>query len=148
MIAHHQEAPVVAPLLAREDRIHRGLHVVVDSPARHAAKESERAGVRVEYHLLALARIGDQEECTAMAQPHVRELDDLINATELDVLVTEVKLVRFARRKVLGDKGARHRVPAPLERAHLPAHGVHCSRVSFQAQRLVDPLCRTLFPSR
>ena len=100
VVAHHQEAPVVAPLLAREDRIHRGLQVVIDSPARHAAKELERPGMRIEHHLLALARIGDQEKCAAVAQPHVRELDDLIDAAELDVLVAEVKLVRLAGRKV------------------------------------------------
>ena len=97
MIAHHQEAPIVSALLAGEDRIHRGLQVVIDSAARHAAKELERPGMRIEHHLLALARIGHQEKCAAVTQPHVRELDDLIDAAELDVLVAEVKLVRFAR---------------------------------------------------
>ena len=94
MIAHHQEAPVVAPLLAGEDRIHRGLQVVIDSAARHAAKELERPGVRIEHHLLALARISDEEKCAAVAQSQVRELDDLINAAELDVLVARLKLPR------------------------------------------------------
>jgi hypothetical protein len=148
MIAHHQEAPVVAPLLAREDRIHGRLQVVIDSSARHTAKEGERTGVRIEHHLLALARIGDQEKCTAVTQPHVRQLDDLINAAELDVLVAEVKLIRFPRRKVLGDKGPDHRVPAPLECTHLAAHRVHRARIPFQTQRLVDPLRRALLPGR
>jgi hypothetical protein len=40
-------------------------------------------------HLLALARISDQEKWAAVAQPHVRELDDLIDSAELDMLVTE-----------------------------------------------------------
>lgn len=104
--------------------------------------------MRIEHHLLALARISDQEKCAAVAEPHVRELDDLIDAAELDVLVAEVKLVRLARRKVLRDEGASHRHPAPLEGAHLPAHRVHRARISFQAQRLVDPLRRALLPRR
>jgi hypothetical protein len=148
MIAHHQEAPVVTPLLAREDRIHRGLQVVIDSPARYAAKELERPGMRIEHHLLALARIGDEKKCAAVAQSQMRELDHLIDAAELDVLVAEVELVRLARRKGLRDKGARHRHPAPLEGAHLPAHRIHRARITFQAQRLVDPLRRALLPRR
>ena len=147
MIAHHQEAPIVSALLAGEDRIHCGLQVVVDSPARYAAKELEGAGVRIEHHLLALARISDEEKYAAVAQSQVRELDDLIDAAELDVLVAEVELVRLARRKILWDKGAGHRHSAPLEGAHLSAHRVHRARVAFQAQRLVDPLRRALLPS-
>ena len=146
MIAHHQEAPIVAALLAGEDRIHRGLQVVIDSPARHTAKEGERAGMRVEHHLLALARIGHPEKCAAVTEPHVRELDDLIDAAQLDVLVAEVELVRLARRKILWDEGAGHRHSAPLEGAHLSAHRVHRARVALQAQRLVDPLRRALLP--
>jgi hypothetical protein len=43
-----------------------------------------------------------------VAQPQVRKLDDLIDAAKFDVLVTEVKLVRLARRKILRDKGPDH----------------------------------------
>jgi hypothetical protein len=83
-----------------------------------------------------------------VAEAQVRKLDDLIDSAELDVLVAEVKLVRFARRKVLRDKGARHRHPPPLEGAHLPAHRIHRAGVAFQAQRLVHPLRRALLPRR
>ena len=139
MITHHQKASVVAPLLAREDRIHRRLQVVIDSPARHAPEEGERARMRIEHHLLALARIGDQEKCAAMTQPHVRQLDHALDTAELHVLVAEVKLIRLAGRKVLRDKGTSHRMAAPLEQAHLSAHRVHRARVTFHAQRFVDP---------
>jgi hypothetical protein len=76
------------------------------SPTWHATEERERAGMRVEHHLLALARIGDQKKCAAMTQPHMGKLDDLIDAAELYVFVAEVKLICLAGRKVLWDKGA------------------------------------------
>jgi hypothetical protein len=41
--------------------------------------------MRIEDHLLALARIGHEEKCAAVAQPHVRDLHDLIDAAELDI---------------------------------------------------------------
>lgn len=53
MIAHHQEAPVIAPFLGREDRIHRRLQGVISSATGNAAEESEHAAVRIEHHLLA-----------------------------------------------------------------------------------------------
>ena len=54
--AHLKEAPVVVPLLAGEDRVHRRLHVVVDAPTAGPAEEAEGALVRLKDHLLALAR--------------------------------------------------------------------------------------------
>ncbi|WP_217481578.1 hypothetical protein, partial [Burkholderia contaminans] len=34
--------------------VHGGLHVVVDAAPRHAAERGERAGVRIEQHLVTL----------------------------------------------------------------------------------------------
>ena len=51
--AHLQEAPVVGPLLADEDRLHRRLHVVVDAARAGALEEGERPVMGVEHHLLA-----------------------------------------------------------------------------------------------
>src|SRR5690606_9143227 len=58
MIGHDQEAAVEHTLLAGEHARHRRLHIIVDAASRHAAEESERPGMGIEQHLLALTRIG------------------------------------------------------------------------------------------
>jgi hypothetical protein len=57
MPAHLQEAAVELPVLATEDRLDRRLHVVVDAARAGPLEELKGAGMRVEHHLLALARI-------------------------------------------------------------------------------------------
>ena len=148
VIAHRQEAAVVAPLPAGEDRIDGGLEVVVDPAPGHAAQERERPGVRVEHHLLALARIGDQEERAAVTQPQMTDLDHLLDAAEHHMLVAPVELVGLAGCKALWDERRRHRPPRPLERAHVTAHAVDRAAVALQAQRLVHPLRRALLARR
>ena len=56
--AHHGEARVDDATLALLDLVHGGLHVVVDAAARNATECGEAARVRVEQHLVALARVG------------------------------------------------------------------------------------------
>ena len=69
MAAHLQEATIVEAVLADEDRLHRRLHVVVDAAPAGALEEDEGPIVRVEHHLLRLARIGPHEQHTAMTEP-------------------------------------------------------------------------------
>lgn len=71
MRAHLQEAAVVGALAPDEDRLDRGLHVVVDAALAGAAEEGERPVVGVEDHLLALARIGPHEQHARVAEPDV-----------------------------------------------------------------------------
>ena len=66
---HLLEAPVVVPLLAHEHRAHRRLHVVVDAPPADPAEEAEGALVRLEHHLLALAREDLDQLHPAVAEP-------------------------------------------------------------------------------
>ena len=68
------EAAVVVSLLAHEHRAHRRLHVVVDAAPADPAEEAERALVRLEHHLLALARKDLDQLHAAVTQPHVRRL--------------------------------------------------------------------------
>src|SRR4029077_2075484 len=49
--AHLQEAAIVAPVPADEDRLDRGLHVVVDAAPAGALEQGERPIVGVEHHL-------------------------------------------------------------------------------------------------
>ena len=72
--AHLLEAAIVGAVPADEDRVHRRLHVVVDPPRAGAAEEGERLVVRVEDHLLPLARIGPHEQHPAVAEPNMRDL--------------------------------------------------------------------------
>jgi hypothetical protein len=72
MTAHLQEVAIVEAILADEDRLHRRLHVVVNAAPAGALEEGERPIVRVEHHLLRLARIGAHERHAAVAEPEGR----------------------------------------------------------------------------
>lgn len=69
MVGHDQEPPVDDPLLASEHAPHRGLHFIVDAAARHTSKEDKAARMRVEQHLLALARIRPDIDRSRCIQP-------------------------------------------------------------------------------
>ncbi|SDK09061.1 hypothetical protein SAMN05428953_111147 [Mesorhizobium muleiense] len=64
--------------------------------------------MRVEHHLLRLARIGPHEEHAAVAEPHVRDLHCHRHAVEQDDLVTPVELVGLARCKTQRNVGLGH----------------------------------------
>src|SRR6478672_13489759 len=68
MAAHLQEAAIVAPVPADEDRLDRGLHVVVDAAPAGAFEQGERPIMGVEHHLLRLTRIGSHEQHATMAE--------------------------------------------------------------------------------
>lgn len=108
MPAHLRKAAVVAAIPADEDRVHRRLHVVVDAARAGATEEGERPVMRVEHHLLRLARIGPHEEHAAVAEPHVRDLHCHRHAVEQDDLVTPVELVGLARCKTQRNVGLGH----------------------------------------
>src|ERR1700683_431097 len=66
--AHLHEAAIVETPFADEDRLHRGLHIVVDAAPTGALEQRERPVVGVEHHLLRLARIAPHEQHPAMAE--------------------------------------------------------------------------------
>ena len=123
--AHLQEAAIVVPLLADEDRLHRRLHVVVDAARAGALEEGEGPVVGVEHHLLGLARIGPHEQHPAVAEPDVGDLHGHRHAVHQHDLVAPVELVGLARRKAQRHIGRRRRLP----RAPCPAPGVAPHRV-------------------
>jgi hypothetical protein len=114
MAAHLQEAAIIMPFLAREDRLHRCLHVVID-PARAGAPEEGKGPVMgVEHHLLALAHIGPHEHHPAVAKPDMGHLHGDRDARHQDDLVAPVELVSLARRIVERHIGLGRRGPAVL----------------------------------
>jgi hypothetical protein len=102
-----QEAAIVLPLLAHEDRLHGGLHIVVDAARARTLEEREAALMRVEHHFLGLARIGAHEHHPAMAEADMRDLQSRRRAVHHHDLVAPVELVGFARRKRQRNVGAR-----------------------------------------
>src|SRR5262249_59649353 len=66
MAAQAQKAAVELAVLAKEHGLDRRLHVVVDAAGAGPSEEGEGADVRVEHHLLALARIGAHERQPAV----------------------------------------------------------------------------------
>ena len=138
--AHLLEAPIEAPLLASEHRVHRGLHVAVDPSRAGAAEERERSLAGVEDHLLALARIAPDEPHPAVAKPHVGGLHRRRHSAQHDELVRPVELVCLA-----GSEHQRHErlpaaAPASLAAAsRMTAHRAVAALVALGLQRLEDP---------
>ena len=95
--------------------------------------------MRVEHHLLALARIGSHQEHPAVAEPDVGDLDRGRHAAQHHHLVRPVELVGLARREPQRDEHrALLRLPAaPL--ADVTLHAVVGALVSLGAQQLEQP---------
>ena len=137
--AHLQEAAIVGALTSDEDRVHGGLHVVVDPALAGAAEEGERPVVGVEHHLLALARVGPHERHARVAEPDVGDLDLRGRTADQHRLVAPVELVGLARRE-----GERHeglgcdRGTLALPALGVAAHRVVAALVAEPTQGLVD----------
>jgi hypothetical protein len=138
--AHLGEAAVVGALLADEDRLDRCLHVVVDAARAGALEEGECPVMRVEHHLLALARIGPHEQHAAVAEPDMRDLHGDGHAVDQHDLVAPVELVGLAWREAQRHVGFRCRRPAHLApRLGIAPDRVVAAVVPGTAQRLEHP---------
>ena len=109
MTAHLLEATIVSAIASDEDRVHRRLHVVVDASRAGATEERERLVVRVENHLLGLARISAHEQHPTEAEPDMRDLHRRGHAVDQDDLMAPIELVSLAgieaQRHVGGGRG-------------------------------------------
>lgn len=138
--AHLEKAPVVGAIAAHEDRIHRGLHIVVDPAGAGAAEEGERPVVGVEHHLLALAGIGPHEQHPGMAQADMGDLHLHRRAVDQHDLVAPVELVGLAGVEAQRYEGrCRQRGLLALPASSIAAHRIVAALVAEPAQRLEDP---------
>ena len=96
MAAHLLEPAVVGSVAADEDRVDRGLHVVVDAPRAGAPEEGEGLVMGVEDHLLRLAGIGTHEQHPAVTQADMCHLHRGRRAVDHHDLVAPVELVGLA----------------------------------------------------
>jgi hypothetical protein len=103
-----KEATIVEAVFANEDRLHRRLHGVVDAAPAGALEQRERSVVRVEHHLLRLARIGAHEQHAAVAEPDMGDLHDHRRAVQQNDFVAPGELVGFPRREVLAANPRNH----------------------------------------
>jgi hypothetical protein len=118
--AHLQESAIVGTLTANEDRLHRGLHVVVDAADTGALKETECSIMRVEHHLLRLARVGARKQHPAVAQPDMCHLHRYRRAVDQYDLVAPVELIRLAR----GETERNERTNRGCRAVPLPGPGI------------------------
>ena len=104
-----------------------------------AAEEGERAVMRVEHHLLRLARVGPHEQHPAVAQPHLRHLDLGGGAAQHHDLVAPVELERLARRERERHEGVARSCAllAPACRG-VAAHRIVAALIARDAQVLED----------
>ena len=95
--------------------------------------------MRVEHHLLRLARIGANEHHAAHAEPDVGDFHRRRHPVDDDDLVAPVKLVGFARRKRQGNVGFRRRARVLLAPApRIAANSVVAALVAERPQRRVN----------
>jgi len=99
MAAHLQEAAIVATVFTDKDRLHRRLHVVVDTALACALEQGECPVVGIEHHLLRLARIGPHEQHAAVTEPGMGDLHSHRHAIQQNDFMAPIELVGFARRK-------------------------------------------------
>src|SRR6478752_115513 len=137
MTAHLQETAVVEPVLANEDRLHRRLHVVVDAASAGALEQGECPVVRVEHHLLRLARIGSHEQHATVAEPDVGGLHGHRHAAQQDDLMAPVELVGFSWSEAQRNKGCSCCLPALLGPSpRVATHRIIAALISASAQFL------------
>ena len=146
--AHLHEAAIVETPFADEDRLHGGLHVVVDAAHAGALEQSECPVVGVEHHLLCLARIAPHKQHPAVTEPDMGGLHDHRYAIEQDDFMAPVELIGFSRRKAQRDVGRSRRLPALLAPpSGVTAHGVVTAVIAAPAELLEDPDQRQLLAS-
>ena len=150
MAAHGQEPGVPSPVLAREHRVHRRPHVVVDAPRASTAEKRERLLVRVEQHLLALPMLRPDIGHPAVAKTDVRDLQPDQLAPDDRVLVAPVELVGLARIEDQRDMRLRRRpgLPTLPPPRRMATHGVVAARVAQGLQILENPHQRHLLALR
>jgi hypothetical protein len=136
MRAHPQKAAVEAPLLAQEDRVDRGRHVVIDPATARPAKQAEGVVVRGEHHLLGLARIGSHQEHPAVAQSDVGDLDRGRHPAEHHHLVRPIELVGFTRREPQRDEDRALLRSGATPGARMTLHAVVSALISLGTQQL------------
>jgi hypothetical protein len=140
MAAHLLEPAIVGALLAHEDRVDRGLHVVVDPAGAGAFVEGEGPVVRVEHHLLGLARIRAHEGHPAVAEPHVGDLHRHRDAVDQHDLVAPVELAGLARIEAQRhERRRRSRASLAPPGRGVSSDGVIAALVAQTAQVLEDP---------
>jgi hypothetical protein len=138
MARHLQEAAVELPLLADEHRVDRRLHVVVDAAPRSPREEREGAIVRVEQHLLALARVRPHKQHPAVAEAHLRHLRHCRHTVDDNDLVAPVELVRLPRRERQRHIGiGLPRAARALPQPRVAAHRVVAADIAAELQLLV-----------
>src|SRR6188472_3978001 len=96
--------------------------------------------VRVEHHLLRLARIGSHEQHATVAEPDVGGLHGHRHAAQQDDLVAPVELVGFSWSEAQRNKGCSCCLPALLGPSpRVATHRIIAALISASAQFLEQP---------
>src|ERR1700735_968791 len=139
----------ISTLAANEDRLHRGLHGVIDAARAGAFEKAERAVMRVEHHLLRLARRGAHEKHPAVAQPDMCHLLRPRRAVDQHDFMAPVELIGFAGGKTQRNEGTdRGRCVVALPDPGIAPNSIVAAFVAETAERLEDPDQRQPFAAR
>src|SRR5262249_15302825 len=135
------KAQVELTLFADKHGVNRRTHVVVDAALAAPLVKLERLLVRVEHHLLGLARVCPRERHPAVAQANLRHLGLRRHPGDDDNLVAPVELVGLTRRKDQRYVGYRRALALALRpRPPEASHRIVAPRVATQAELSKNPL--------
>src|SRR3546814_9474863 len=82
--------------------------MVIDTPARHAAQHAEGVIMGVEQHLMGLQKVGAHDECPAVTELEMRDLQLGPNPGNDCPVLAPIKLESFPRRERQGHRSAEH----------------------------------------
>src|SRR6185436_7470308 len=123
MAGHRVKTEIDAAFFATANLVHRGPHVVVNPPSRHAAEDPERVHMRLEQHLMSLQWIGTDDEGPAVAELAMRDLQLGPDAADDSEILTPVELESFAWLKGQWHEGSSTDGPLHLPAFLLPGTG-------------------------
>src|SRR6056297_2325323 len=139
MPAHLLEPAIVGAILANEDRVDRGLHVVIDPTRTGTAEEGECLVVGVKHHLLSLPRVSPHEDHPAVAEADMGHLDRGRHPVDDRDLMAPVELEGFARVEAQGHVGISRRLGCRLRpRGRITPDRVVAAFVSLSPEVLED----------
>lgn len=107
------------------------------------AEEGEGTGMRIEQHILRLARIGPDKWRSRPAKPHMRNLHAHRFTSDLHVLVAPVELVGLTGPIHQRDEDLAHipriNTPLTLPAGRVPPHCIIGTAEPFSLKQIVDP---------
>ena len=140
MATHLLEPAIIDTILGNQDRVHRGLHIVIDTPGTCPTQEAKCFVVGIEHHLQRLSGIGPNEQNPAVAQANMRHLHCCGCAINQNNFMAPVELTGFAGIEAQRHIGRGRGFPDCLRpTGRIAPHRIVAAVITPVAQILINP---------